>query len=175
MAAAPPPVAQRTSGMAIASIVLSGLAFVMMGPFASIPGVVCGHLARRECRRDPTLKGQELALAGMILGYVNLAFTAIAFVVVLAVIILMVGFAAVAHDSAPPSLLEPTPPSTVPLPEPVRPEPGLRYSSAGPPSAMGTWMRVVRSAAKACLRAAPSRSGSSALTPMAPQASAIWA
>jgi len=71
VAAAPPP---RTSGLAIASLVLGILTVVAcMGPFAGIPAIVCGHLARRDCRRDPSVGGDGLALGGLIVGYVGTA------------------------------------------------------------------------------------------------------
>ena len=70
-AAAPPP---RTSGLAIASLVLGILTIIAcLGPFAGIPAVVCGHLARRDCREDPSVGGDGLALGGLIVGYVGTA------------------------------------------------------------------------------------------------------
>ena len=56
---------------------------VAIGPFGCIPGVICGHLARRQCRLDPQLDGDGLAVAGLIVGYVFVA-------IHLAVIALMV-------------------------------------------------------------------------------------
>lgn len=35
----------------------------------SITGVICGHTARAKIRKDPLLKGQRFALAGLIIGY----------------------------------------------------------------------------------------------------------
>jgi hypothetical protein len=35
----------------------------------SIPGIVCGHLARKRLRRDPSLRGNGLALAGLSVSY----------------------------------------------------------------------------------------------------------
>lgn len=61
---------QKTSGLAIASLVCS-LTFCL----GFIPGIICGHLARRTMRRDPSLKGAGLATAGLIIGYFTLAFT----------------------------------------------------------------------------------------------------
>lgn len=66
-----PPVVQRTSKLAIASLVC-GL-FMCLG---SIPGIICGHMARRRIRRDPTLKGLGLANAGLILSYLCLVVNA---------------------------------------------------------------------------------------------------
>ena len=165
--AAPRPVPKHTSGLAIASVVLSGVSFIMGGPFTAIPGVVCGHLARREIRRDPGLKGDELALAGLILGYMNVALYGLILLFCVGGLLFILLIAALGQAAA-----APTPPAE-PAPDMVAPL--YSVGSAGPPIAMGAWMRVVRLAAKACLSAASSRRGSSARTPMAPQASAIWA
>ncbi len=61
-AQAPP---TRTSGLAIASLVLA----VALGPFGVLPAVVCGHVALRRIERDTSLRGRGLALAGLIAGY----------------------------------------------------------------------------------------------------------
>jgi hypothetical protein len=61
---------QKTSGLAIASLVCS-LTFCL----GFIPGIICGHLARRNMRRDPSLKGAGFATAGLIISYFTLAFT----------------------------------------------------------------------------------------------------
>jgi len=65
-----PPAAQKTSGLAIASLVCS--LFLCLG---AIPGIICGHLAKRRIKRDPSLKGMGLANAGLIISYVCLALT----------------------------------------------------------------------------------------------------
>ena len=67
--AAAPPTAQRTSGLAIASLVLSFFGCLAIG------GVICGHLARKQMRRDPSLGGRGLATAGLIIGYISVALT----------------------------------------------------------------------------------------------------
>jgi hypothetical protein len=59
----------KTSGLAIASLVCS-LTFCP----GFIPGIICGHLARRNFKRDPSLKGGGMATAGLIIGYFTLAF-----------------------------------------------------------------------------------------------------
>jgi hypothetical protein len=73
----------RTSKLAIASLVCSIGSFII--PFGFIPGILCGHMARKRIARDATLGGRGLAKAGLIVGYVAL-------VAVLAV----VGFATLA-------------------------------------------------------------------------------
>jgi Domain of unknown function (DUF4190) len=65
---APPP--QRTSGVAIASLVL-GLVWIYW--IGSILAVIFGHLAFNETRRDPRVGGRGMAIAGMVLGYLGLA------------------------------------------------------------------------------------------------------
>lgn len=75
-AAAAPAVAPRLSSLALISFVCSfGLAA------GSIPGIVCGHLARKHFRREPSLGGRRLASAGLTLGYFSL-FASIAFLAI---------------------------------------------------------------------------------------------
>ena len=62
---------KETSGLAIASLALSCLSIVL-GPLGCLPGIVCGHLARRDIRRNPDQSGKGIALAGLIVGYVFL-------------------------------------------------------------------------------------------------------
>jgi hypothetical protein len=57
----------RTSGLAIASLVLS-----LVIPIGCIPAIVCGHIALRKIEKDAMLQGRGLALAGLIIGYVVL-------------------------------------------------------------------------------------------------------
>lgn len=61
----------RTSLLAVWSLILS-LASLILGPLGFIPGIICGHLAKRTMRRTPTLKGRGLAIAGLVTGYVML-------------------------------------------------------------------------------------------------------
>jgi F0F1-type ATP synthase membrane subunit c/vacuolar-type H+-ATPase subunit K len=61
----------RTSGLAIASIVLA----LALGPFGVLPAIICGHVALRKIERDPSLTGRALALAGLIAGYSILGLT----------------------------------------------------------------------------------------------------
>ncbi|MHC4111268.1 MAG: DUF4190 domain-containing protein [Planctomycetota bacterium] len=62
------PESGQTSGLAIASLVLS-----LIGPIGSIPAVICGHIAMRQIRKEAAVKGRGLALAGLIIGYAVLA------------------------------------------------------------------------------------------------------
>jgi DNA-directed RNA polymerase subunit RPC12/RpoP len=62
--------AQRTSGLAIASLVCSLSSLVTCVGW--IPGIICGHMAKSRIRRNPSLKGNGLATAGLIIGYLIL-------------------------------------------------------------------------------------------------------
>jgi hypothetical protein len=73
--------------LAVLSLVFSILATVLTGfiglvviffPFVALlffiplfhtPGIIFGHLARRQIRREPTIQGNRLATAGLIIGY----------------------------------------------------------------------------------------------------------
>ena len=80
---------QKTSGLAIASLVCSIGSFLII-PFGFIPGIICGHMARKRISTTPGLQGAGLAKAGLIIGYVALA------VNVIAVAVLIMFFAAFA-------------------------------------------------------------------------------
>lgn len=68
----------KTSSLAIWSLAL-GIAGVLLlivcvGPLFSIPAIICGHLSYSRVRRSAgALKGEGLALGGLISGYVALA------------------------------------------------------------------------------------------------------
>ena len=57
----------RRSRLAMLSLVLSSL--FLLGPFAAIPAVVTGHLARRAIKKNQGLRGLDLAGAGLFAGY----------------------------------------------------------------------------------------------------------
>jgi hypothetical protein len=58
------------SGLAAASLICS--VFV---PFGSIPGIICGHLARARMRRNIFLEGGKMAKAGLLISYCMLMAT----------------------------------------------------------------------------------------------------
>ena len=61
---------QRTSGLAIASLVCSLSSLITCVGW--LPGIICGHLAKSRLRRNPSLKGNGLATSGLIIGYLIL-------------------------------------------------------------------------------------------------------
>lgn len=72
-----------TNGMAIAALVC-GVCQVFFWFLAGIPAIVLGHMARKQIRQTGEA-GDGMALAGIILGYVGLALTAL-FVVLIVII-----------------------------------------------------------------------------------------
>ena len=58
-----------TSNLAIWALVC-GCVSLLCGLFASIPAIILGHMGRAEIKKNPSLQGGGMALAGMILGYV---------------------------------------------------------------------------------------------------------
>lgn len=66
----PKETAQRSSGLAIASLVCSLSSLITC--IGWLPGIICGHMAKSRIRRNPALKGAGLATAGLVLGYLML-------------------------------------------------------------------------------------------------------
>jgi hypothetical protein len=84
--------ATRTNGFAVASLAC-GLGQFMVGPLATIPAIVFGHMARSQIKRTGE-QGAGLALAGLALGWGA---------VILGIVILIVALAVAAgmHGSMP--------------------------------------------------------------------------
>jgi hypothetical protein len=74
--------AAGTNSLAIAAFVCGIASFCGLGPLAAIPAIIVGHMAMRQIRRTRE-RGQGLAKAGLILGYVSLALIALVFLVAL--------------------------------------------------------------------------------------------
>jgi Domain of unknown function (DUF4190) len=68
----------RTSGLAIASMVLGIVWIYWVG---SILAVIFGHIAISQMRKDETLRGRGMAIAGVVLGYVGLGILVLAIIV----------------------------------------------------------------------------------------------
>jgi hypothetical protein len=81
--------AQRTSGYAIASLILGIAGFFVFPIVPSILAVVFGQKAREELRRDPTLGGDGLATAGIVLGWVGIALVGIGLLFLLLLLVLL--------------------------------------------------------------------------------------
>ena len=92
----PPPQRSTTSSLAIVSLVFAVLAWVMLPFVGALVAVICGHLARGEIRRAPVdqrLEGDGMAVAGLVLGYVQLTLSVLLVVFVIAMLVFGFGFA----------------------------------------------------------------------------------
>ncbi len=64
----------QTSAGAIWSLVLGILSFTCFGPLSGIPAIICGHVALSAIARSMgALAGRGMAIAGLVMGYINLA------------------------------------------------------------------------------------------------------
>jgi type IV pilus assembly protein PilA len=61
-----------TSGKATASLILGILGLTIFSILTAIPAIIFGHMSRKEIRESGgRLKGEGMALAGMIMGYIS--------------------------------------------------------------------------------------------------------
>jgi hypothetical protein len=78
----------RTSALAIWSLVLGILGLVCFSFLSAIPGVICGHMACSRIKRSAgALTGQGLAVAGLITGYLGIAWAIFVIPLMLAIAI----------------------------------------------------------------------------------------
>jgi len=87
-----PPATRSTNALAVVSLV-SGIAAWCVFPFiGAIVAVVCGHLARGEIRHAPpgSVEGDGMAVAGLVLGYVQLVLSGL--FIILAIGFVILGF-----------------------------------------------------------------------------------
>ena len=73
-----PAMRQPTNGMAGGSLVCSVVGVLM--PLLLVPGIVMGHIARDQIRTR-NQRGDGLAVAGLVVGYLGLAFWALVIVI----------------------------------------------------------------------------------------------
>ncbi|TAL84346.1 MAG: DUF4190 domain-containing protein [Rhodanobacter sp.] len=81
----------NSNSLAVVSLVFGILAWCVLPIVGAIVAIVCGHLARGEIRRAPPdapLEGSGMALAGLVLGYVQLVFGVLAMLLVFGLIFL---------------------------------------------------------------------------------------
>jgi general secretion pathway protein G len=72
----PPAVAatrvDKTEPLAIWSLVLSIVSLFACGFIFGVPGVICGHIALSHIRRNISLRGHGMAVAGLAIGYISI-------------------------------------------------------------------------------------------------------
>ena len=72
---------RRTEGTAVASLILGILGITACPLILSIVAVILGSQARAKIRNDPTLDGDNLARAGVILGWVGIGMAALGLII----------------------------------------------------------------------------------------------
>ena len=89
----------KTSGLAIASIILGCVSIVLcLGPITGLPAVITGHMARSRIRASNGHEsGDGLALAGLVTGYLGLSVVLIGLIAAL----LLPAFAMARHKAYP--------------------------------------------------------------------------
>jgi hypothetical protein len=76
-----PPALQKTSGLAVTSLILGLLSLCCPLFLPAIAAVACGHIARGKINKsEGTLAGSGLALAGLLLGYIGIIFSILSIV-----------------------------------------------------------------------------------------------
>ena len=79
-----------TSALAIASLVCGIAGWTVLPFIGGIVAIICGHMARGEIRRAPpgSMEGNGMAVAGLVLGYAQLALFVLVIVAIVAAIML---------------------------------------------------------------------------------------
>jgi len=82
----PTPVQPKNCGLAIWSLVLGILGLLCFSILSAVPAVICGHMAFSRIKRSAgAMTGQGLAIAGLVTGYLGIAW-AIVFIPMMAAI-----------------------------------------------------------------------------------------
>src|ERR1041385_1935913 len=69
-----PPSDQQTEGKAMASLIFGILSLLCFSILAGIPAIILGHMSKANIRRSMgRLKGDGMATAGLIMGYISVA------------------------------------------------------------------------------------------------------
>ncbi len=91
--------AKETSVTAIVSLVSGILGWTVVPFIGAVVAVITGHIARSEIRNNPATKeGDGLALAGVILGWTNIAVWILAMLLFGGVLLTILGIAATKAD-----------------------------------------------------------------------------
>lgn len=77
---------QQNDGKAVASLILGILALTMFWILTGIPAIILGHMSRSRIKKSMgRLKGDGMALAGLIMGYISLAILPFVLLIVAAI------------------------------------------------------------------------------------------
>lgn len=92
-----PSTPRTTNALAVVSLIFGIGSWCVLPMLGAIVAVVCGHLARADIRRAPagSMEGDGMAVAGLVLGYAQLAFAVL--VTLLIIGSLWLGFGIATH------------------------------------------------------------------------------
>lgn len=77
---------KKTVGVAVTSLIFGILGFLLLGIIGGIVAVICGHVAKSKIAKDPqNLGGEGMALAGLIMGYVQIGISILIIPLLLAI------------------------------------------------------------------------------------------
>lgn len=80
----PMPAYRRDSSLAVASLICGIASWIFVPFLGALAAVITGHLAQKEIRESHgMLSGEGMALAGLILGYVQIGLTLLAIICIL--------------------------------------------------------------------------------------------
>jgi len=73
-----PAIQRTTNTLAVLSLAFGIATWVLLPMLGAVIAIVCGHMARGEIRRAPigSMEGDSMAVIGLVLGYVQIAFIA---------------------------------------------------------------------------------------------------
>lgn len=92
---------QQTDGKATGSLILGILSLLCFSFLAGIPAIILGHISRKNIRQSMgRLKGDGMALAGLIMGYISIAFIPVTLIIAAIVIPNLLRAKLAANDSA---------------------------------------------------------------------------
>ena len=77
------------SGLALASLICGVLSLVFLGILTAIPAVICGHMGLNQLKREPDAydpSGRGMAIAGLVMGYLTIAITALVIIFIVVAI-----------------------------------------------------------------------------------------
>ncbi len=79
-----PVVTPQTDGKAVASLICGILSVTLLGILTGLPAIILGHISRSKIKKSMgKLKGEGMALAGLIMGYISVALTFVVLVVLI--------------------------------------------------------------------------------------------
>lgn len=96
----------QTDGKATGSLILGILSMLCFSFLAGIPAIILGHISRKNIRQSMgRLKGDGMALAGLIMGYLSLAFIPVMLIILAIAIPNLLRARLVANDSSAASVM----------------------------------------------------------------------